>query len=189
MLPEDAQSAGLRHVVVRDGRLIATGTALTGDGTRPFSAVSGDGGDSWEFAWLPAEAPAVVLDLTASERGIVAVGAHGTGSEVDSSVWASEDGLVWVRHGLVEDGLGGPGAQWLEAVTISGQRVIAVGRSTTSTTDNITIWRSTLSLGGRPCRPSQAERSFRKARRPFVSGRRTRSSASAQVAAAASSPG
>ncbi|WP_157522903.1 hypothetical protein [Herbidospora cretacea] len=147
VLPDDAQSAGLRHVIARDGRLIATGTALTDDGARPFSAVSGDGGDSWEFAWLPAEAPAVVLDLTASERGIVAVGAHGTGNEVDSSVWASEDGLVWVRHGLVEDGLGGPGAQWLEAVTISGQRVIAVGRSTTSTTDNITIWRSTLSSG------------------------------------------
>ncbi|WP_157556358.1 hypothetical protein [Herbidospora yilanensis] len=147
VLPDDAQSAGLRHIVARDGRLIATGTALTDDGTRPFSAVSGDGGENWEFAWLPAEAPAVVLDLTASERGIVAVGAHGTGSEVDSSVWASEDGLVWVRHGLVEDGLGGAGAQWLEAVTISGQRVIAVGRSTTSTTDNITIWRSTLSSG------------------------------------------
>lgn len=147
VLPDDAQSAGLRHLVARDGKLIATGTALTDDGTRPFSAVSGDGGDSWEFAWLPAEAPAVVLDLTASELGIVAVGAHGTGSEVDSSVWASDDGLVWVRHGLVEDGLGGPGAQWLEAVTISGQRVIAVGRSTTSSTDNITIWRSTLSSG------------------------------------------
>ncbi|GIH27313.1 hypothetical protein Aph01nite_56230 [Acrocarpospora phusangensis] len=144
VLPEDASSAGLRHVVAREDRVVAVGTALTDDGSRPFSAVSLDEGETWEYSWMPAEEAAVVLDLTAGERGLVAVGSHGRSSEGDSSVWASADGLAWQRHALVEDGLGGAGAQWLGAVTISGQRVIAIGRSTTGTTDNITIWRSTL---------------------------------------------
>ncbi len=149
IVPEDARSAGLRHVVARDDRIIAVGTALTDDGTRPFSAVSRDNGDSWEYSWLPADENAVVLDLSAAQGGIVAVGSHGPSNEGDSSVWASADGLTWQRHTLTEDGLGGPGAQWLAAVTISGQRVIALGRSTTATTDNITIWRSTLTTEDR----------------------------------------
>ncbi|GES03085.1 hypothetical protein Acor_51510 [Acrocarpospora corrugata] len=149
VIPEGARSAGLRHVVAREDRIVAVGTALTDEGSRPFSAVSLDEGSTWEYSFLPADEAAVVLDLTAAEGGIVAVGSHGRSSEGDSAVWASGDGLAWQRHALVEDGLGGAGAQWLGAVTISGERVIAIGRSTTGTSDNLTIWRSTLTSADR----------------------------------------
>lgn len=145
VLPEDARSAGLRHVVSTSSRVVAVGTAQTEDGAVPFSAVSTDNGAHWEYEWLPVEETATVLGLTATGEGVVAVGTDGDPGEGDSTAWTSEDGLDWTRHTLTDDGLGGSGAQWLGAVAVSGGRVIALGRSTTYAEDHLTIWRSTLS--------------------------------------------
>ncbi|WP_208868691.1 hypothetical protein, partial [Microbispora triticiradicis] len=147
VLPPDATSAGLRHVVATKAGVVAVGVAVTEDGPRPFSAVSTDDGEHWEYAMLPAEADASVLDLTATAKGVVAVGSHRSAEadgEGDSTAWISEDGLDWSRHTLTQDGLGGRGAQWLGAVAVSGSRVVAVGRSTDYADDHLTIWRSTV---------------------------------------------
>ncbi|MEV0969125.1 hypothetical protein [Microtetraspora glauca] len=141
VLPDDTRSAGLRHVVARGNEVIAVGVA---DGGRPFAAVSSDNGSHWEYAWLPVEGAAAVLDLVAADQGVVAVGAHGPAGEGDSTVWISGDGLDWTRHTLTGDGLGGAGAQWLGSVAVSGNRVVATGRSATYTEDHLTIWRSTF---------------------------------------------
>jgi hypothetical protein len=144
VLPEDARSAGLRHVVSTKSGIVAIGVARTADGSVPFSAVSTDNGSSWEYDWLPVEETATVLGLTATDGGAVAVGSDGAPGEGDAAVWTSKDGLDWTRQDLAEEGLGGSGAQWLGAVVVSGDRVIALGRSTTYEEDHLTIWRSSL---------------------------------------------
>ncbi|GII29675.1 hypothetical protein Pmi06nite_31170 [Planotetraspora mira] len=149
VIPDDARSAGLRHVVATDSGVVAIGTEVTEEGVRPFSAVSADDGAHWEYGRLPAEETAVVLDLVAANGGLVAVGSHGPAGEGDSAAWISEDGLAWTRQTLTQDGLGGAGTQWLGAVAVSGTRVLAIGRSTGYADDHLTIWRSSLTAGGR----------------------------------------
>ncbi|MBP2707643.1 hypothetical protein JOL79_28060 [Microbispora sp. RL4-1S] len=151
VVPPDARSAGLRHVVTTENGVVAVGTAVTKHGVRPFSALSTDDGAHWEFGYLPAEQAAVVLDVTATGQGdgVVAVGSHGDGGEGDSAAWVSGDGVDWARQTLTQDGLGGPGAQYLAAVAVSGSRVVAIGRSTGYADDHLTIWRSTVTTGDR----------------------------------------
>ncbi|GLX08494.1 hypothetical protein [Microbispora sp. NBRC 16548] len=151
VLPPDTTSAGLRHVVATEAGVVVAGTAMTEDGPRPFSALSTDDGASWEYGTLPADAAASVLDLTATGRGLVAVGSHRSpaeGGDADSAAWVSEDGVDWSRQTLTQDGLGGQGAQWLGAVAVSGDRVVAIGRSAGYAAgyadDHLTIWRSTV---------------------------------------------
>ncbi|WP_067178805.1 hypothetical protein [Microtetraspora niveoalba] len=146
VLPDDTHSAGLRRVVARGGEVIVVGLA---DGRRPFAAVSSDDGSHWEYAWLPTEEAAAVLGLAATDQGVVAVGAHGRAGEEDSTVWISGDGLEWTRHTLTADGLGGDGAQWLGSVAVSGDGVVAAGRSVAYTQDHLTVWRSRLTSSDR----------------------------------------
>ncbi|MDP9865188.1 MULTISPECIES: hypothetical protein [Streptosporangium] len=144
VLPPGATSAGLRHVVLYGGHIVAAGTARTGDGLRAFGAVSADNGSTWEFSWFPAEEAAAVQDLAATEAGVVAVGWQGLPGEGDSVAWTSEDGLGWQRHAPTQGSLAGDGAQRLGAVAVSGDQVVALGRSTTYNADHLTLWRSTL---------------------------------------------
>jgi hypothetical protein len=145
VLPEGARSAGLRHVVSTKAGIVAIGVARTGDGALPFAARSTDGGARWEYAWLPVEDAATVLGVAATGEGIVAVGSDGAPGEGDSAVWTSGDGLAWRQDILEDDRLSGDGAQRLGVVAVSGDRVIALGRSTTYVEDHPTIWRSALS--------------------------------------------
>ncbi|MFJ2028951.1 hypothetical protein [Streptosporangium sp. NPDC087985] len=144
VLPPGATSAGLRHVVLHGGHIVAAGTAQTGDGLRAFGAVSADNGSTWEFSWFPADGAAAVQDLAATTEGVVAVGWQGLPGEGDSVAWTSEDGRAWQPHTPTQGSLGGDGAQWLGAVAVSGGQVVALGRSTTYNADHLTLWRSTL---------------------------------------------
>lgn len=164
VLPQGARSAGLRHVVATEtGDVVVIGVAVTGEGVRPFSAragsasvsaamtgEAGDGGMEWEYGRLPADGGAAVFDVTATRRGLVAVGSSGPAAESDSAAWISGDGLGWLRRTPVSDGsggpdgrlLGGPGAQWLGTVAVSGEAVVAIGRSPAGAGDHLTVWRS-----------------------------------------------
>ena len=42
------------------------------------------------------------------------------------------------------EGLAGEGAQWLGTVAALGDRVVALGRSTTYTDDHLTLWRTAV---------------------------------------------
>ncbi|GAA3028136.1 hypothetical protein GCM10017559_63070 [Streptosporangium longisporum] len=147
VLPPGATSAGLRHVVLFGGYVVVGGTARTEDGVRAFGAVSTDNGMNWEFSWLPADRASAVHDLAATPEGVIAVGWQGVPGSGDSVAWISEDGLTWKRHTPGRggpDGLDGDGAQWLGAVAVSGEQVLALGRSTTYSADHLILWRSTL---------------------------------------------
>ncbi|MET8144674.1 hypothetical protein ABZU32_30595 [Sphaerisporangium sp. NPDC005288] len=146
VIPEGARSASLRRVVVHDQRIVAVGGATDDKGVeRPFAAVSTDDGVTWAYSWLPADATATVLDVAASGDGLVAVGSYGPPATEDSAVWTSQDGTDWQRHTLTGDGMTGDGAQWLGAIAVDGDRVVAVGRSTTYTSDHLTLWRTSFS--------------------------------------------
>jgi hypothetical protein len=144
VVPEGASSATLRRVVATPSGLVAVGAAATGEGRRPFAAVSADHGRTWTYSWLPAEGAATALDLTAAGSVLIAVGSHGSSSGGDAVAWISEDGRHWNRQSLEETGLAGEGAQWLGTVAVLGDRVVALGRSTTYTSDHLTLWRTTL---------------------------------------------
>ncbi|RBQ18488.1 hypothetical protein DP939_18450 [Spongiactinospora rosea] len=144
LTPPEASSAGLRHVVVAGGRIVAVGEARVNGSPRVFAAVSADNGSSWEYGWLPADQAAAVTDLAETDGGIVAVGSHGPSAESDSAAWTSQNGLTWQRQTLTQEGLGGSGAQWLTAVAVSGGDVVAVGRSTTYSADHLSLWRTNV---------------------------------------------
>ncbi|MFB9894768.1 hypothetical protein [Planobispora takensis] len=148
VLPAGATAASLRHVVTYGGQAVVAGVARTPDGERAFTAISRDNGTTWRTVWLPAEGAAAVQDLAAVEHGVVAVGWQGTPGEGDSVVWTSGDGLSWQRHAPTQGQLAGDGAQGFGAVAVSGDQVVALGRSTTYDADHLTLWRSTLD-GGR----------------------------------------
>ncbi|WP_394303771.1 hypothetical protein [Sphaerimonospora cavernae] len=163
VIPPDARSAGLRHVVTTAaGAVVMIGVSVTGEGARPFSALSDwksasaeaaaeAGGMRWEYGAMPAEAGASVLDVTVTRSGLVAVGAYGSAGEVDSTAWISGDGRGWTR--VAGDGpggpdaqtLGGPGARWFGMVAASGDAVVAIGRSAAG--DHLTVWRSRVMTG------------------------------------------
>ncbi|MCW2876237.1 MAG: hypothetical protein JWQ95_337 [Sphaerisporangium sp.] len=146
VIPEGARSASLRRVVLQGNDVVAVGSAQNDKGAeQPFAAVSGDDGVTWQYSWLPSDAAATVLDMTTSKSGLVAVGSYGPPATGDSAVWTSEDGHDWQRHTLTGDGMTGDGAQWLGAIAVIDDRVIAVGRSTTYTADHLTLWRTTFS--------------------------------------------
>ncbi|WP_248965452.1 caspase, EACC1-associated type [Sphaerisporangium perillae] len=143
VIPKGAHSASLRRVLVKDGQIITVGGATNEKGVvHPFAAVSGDDGDTWEYSWLPADAEAAVLDMTSSRSGLVAIGSYGPPTTGDSTVWTSVDGRDWQRHTLTGDGMTGEGAQWLGAIAVINDKVVAVGRSTTYTADHLTLWRT-----------------------------------------------
>ncbi|GAA3202256.1 hypothetical protein GCM10010486_85400 [Nonomuraea roseoviolacea subsp. carminata] len=144
VLPDGASSAGLSHVTAYQDRLVAMGAARVQGARRVFAAVSRDDGATWSTAWLPAEKAADVDDLAATDQGLVAVGWHGTPGDADSAAWISQDGATWTRSDLTKDRLGGPGMQWLAAVTVAGSEVVGLGRSTTYDADHLILWTSTL---------------------------------------------
>ncbi|NUW46432.1 hypothetical protein [Nonomuraea rhodomycinica] len=144
LLPDGASSAGLSHVTAYQDRLVAIGAARVQGARRVFAAVSRDDGTTWSTAWLPAEKAADVDDLAATDQGLVAVGWHGAPGDADSAAWISQDGTTWTRSDLTKDRLGGPGMQWLAAVTVAGSEVVGLGRSTTYDADHLILWTSTL---------------------------------------------
>ncbi|RJL33474.1 hypothetical protein [Bailinhaonella thermotolerans] len=144
IVPSGAQETGLRHVVARGDAVTAVGLARRGGDRVPFSAVSSDGGRTWTTHWFPRSGEAEIDDLVATAYGLVAVGASGSPGTQDSAAWTSADGETWERRSPTGTGLSGPGVQRLDGVTVVGEQVVAIGRSTTYTQDHVTLWRSTL---------------------------------------------
>ncbi|WP_283135592.1 hypothetical protein [Rhizohabitans arisaemae] len=144
IVPEEAAGAGLRHVVARGPELVAVGTALQDGRSRPFAALSADGGREWSTHLLPADEPANVDDLAAGPDGLVAVGSAGPPGAEDSAAWVSVDGRTWESQTFAAVDLMGAGVQRLGTVAVSGNQVVAIGRSTTYSADHLTVWRTSL---------------------------------------------
>lgn len=65
--------------------------------------------------------------VTAGGPGLVAVGIDWSGGNAVAAVWTSVDGIEWQRLAHDESVFGGNGNQWMEAVTVGGPGLVAVG--------------------------------------------------------------
>ncbi len=86
----------------------------------------------------------LIRDIAIGGPGLVAVGADGSGGDLDAAVWYSTDGRVWTRVPHDELVFGGPGDQYPMAVAAGGPGFVAVGDdSTPDGTAGITaVWTS-----------------------------------------------
>ncbi|WP_329086483.1 MULTISPECIES: hypothetical protein [unclassified Streptosporangium] len=83
----------------------------------------------------------LVQAVIGADSGLIAVGSAGAPGSEDSAAWLSRDGREWQPQTL-PDGLGGQGIQRLHAVAASGKQFVALGRSTTYSSDHLTLWRT-----------------------------------------------
>jgi hypothetical protein len=130
-LPAGAHSAVLQQVAIRGRRIAAIGTQVRASGPVPFAAVSTDGGARWREITLPApDGPAGVSAITAAGGGFVAAGTWGAQHVI---MWWSLDGLSW--HAVLPSGRwpGGPGAQRICGLSVSGAVLSGVGYVATRT--------------------------------------------------------
>ncbi|HSR43865.1 MAG TPA: hypothetical protein VLT15_01375 [Acidimicrobiia bacterium] len=86
--------------------------------TRIESDVFGGSGQQW------------IRDIAAGGSRLVAVGADGSGGDLDAAVWYSTDGSTWSKVVHDEAVFGGPGDQYMMAVTAGGPGFVAVGEDT-----------------------------------------------------------
>lgn len=133
-LPAGAHSAVLQQVAIRGSRIAAIGTQARASGPVPFAAVSANGGASWRETTLPVpDGPADVSAITAAGGGFVAAGTWGMTGAQHVIMWWSLDGLGW--HEVLPSGhwLGGPGAQRISGLSVSGTVLSGVGYAATGT--------------------------------------------------------
>ncbi len=71
-----------------------------------------------------------IRDIAAGGSGLVAVGADGSGGDLDAAVWYSTDGHTWSKVVHDEAVFGGSGDQYMMAVTAGGPGFVAVGEDT-----------------------------------------------------------
>jgi hypothetical protein len=129
----------LASVVPGGPGLIAVGSATDGNYADAAVWVSSDG-QAWtripddsnvfggEFNLYNDDGDQQIRDITAWRGGFVAVGTDGRPwvFEYDAAVWLSPDGLTWTRV-PDQDALGGPKFQAMNAVTVGGPGLVAVG--------------------------------------------------------------
>jgi hypothetical protein len=86
-----------------------------------------------------------MADITVWRGGFIAVGSDGLLGEwpdFDAEVWLSPDGVTWTRV-PEQDALGGPGGQFMCAVTVGGPGLVAVGLDDPSGVDaHAAVWLS-----------------------------------------------
>ena len=80
-------------------------------------------------AW-PVGSPVVGFVAVGTDTLVTGVSAPADGTEsaeIDAAIWVSDTGVAWRRVPHDVDDLGGPGAQVMEAVTVAGPGMVAVG--------------------------------------------------------------
>jgi hypothetical protein len=69
-----------------------------------------------------------MFSVTVGGPGLVAVGWDGSDEDFDAAVWTSVDGITWSRVPHNEAVFGGASTQKIQAVTVTGSGLVAVGR-------------------------------------------------------------
>ncbi len=128
---------------VLNGRVVAVGSEISGDGTDPASWISDDAGATWQrdplTSGLREAGNQLMHYVVETSGGLVAVGHEATGESLDAAVWRSGDGINWT--GETAPSFGGPGhEEMLGATTFNGD-LVAVGYGTTPGADrDAAVW-------------------------------------------------
>jgi hypothetical protein len=83
-----------------------------------------------------------IADVFMGGPGLIAVGQDGPIDDADAAVWYSVDGRAWTRVPHDPDVFGGPGSQYMSAVTAGGPGFVAVGYDWMSEVDGAAVWTS-----------------------------------------------
>jgi hypothetical protein len=144
-LPDGASSAVLQRVAIQGRRITALGMQARPSGPVPFAAVSANGGSTWRETALPAPgSSAGVTALVAVGGGFLATGTLGAGGTQDVIVWWSGNGLTWHTVRPVGKRPGGPGAQQITGLSVSGNVLTGVGYAATGTGQHPVLWQARI---------------------------------------------
>jgi hypothetical protein len=139
-LPPGTGTGSFSQVLARDAVLVAVGSATAGRRPQAFSAVSADGGRTWQSEPLPGGGEFPAATLTA--QGLLVAAVTGMPGRTDVELWTSADGRTWLRSRPHGSGLDGRGAQRLTALTTIGADLLAVGVNGNYLGDTTTLWRT-----------------------------------------------
>jgi hypothetical protein len=122
----------LQQVAINGNHVAALGRETTALGSKPLAEFSADGGVTWTR--VPFRAPGAAMAftaLTADAAGFTAAAQLGSPGQQCSAIWASADGITWLRE--TADGRGSPtgGAHQIDALAAAGQAVIGIASITT----------------------------------------------------------
>jgi photosystem II stability/assembly factor-like uncharacterized protein len=120
--------------------LVAAGSVTLGAQSQVVSAVSADGGRTWQPQLLSGSGELTTTTLTA--RGFLMAVVTGAPGRTDVELWTSPDGRSWRRSEPHGTGLDGRGAQRLTALTTIGADLLAVGVNGDYRGDATTLWRT-----------------------------------------------
>lgn len=128
-LPEGAYASSASHVVEYAEELVAVGSYVTEPGADAGWAtwVSRDAGRTWRVGQIVAKEKAFVSEVLVADGVLVALGAVGSGRDLDAAAWISRDGRSWESIDLGIDRTGGPGNQLFRAGLVDGDRLRIVG--------------------------------------------------------------
>jgi hypothetical protein len=139
-LPPGAGAGAFTQILSRGGVLVAAGSVTLGAQSQVVSAVSADGGRTWQPQLLSGSGELTTTTLTA--RGFLMAVVTGAPGRTDVELWTSPDGRSWRRSKPHGTGLDGRGAQRLTALTTIGADLLAVGVNGDYRGDATTLWRT-----------------------------------------------
>jgi hypothetical protein len=142
-LPAGSTGAWCDKVAVKNNVLVATGTAATANGSRPFAFVSTNGGSSWQEARLPTTGSprySTVSAETTTAGGFVIAGTVGRPGATGVVLWTSANGTAWTLTTPTGTGLTGQGDHKLTGLTMMGTNLLAVGTVADHLGKQPTLW-------------------------------------------------
>jgi hypothetical protein len=126
--------------------LVAVGYDESGaDGDKEAAVWTSTDGEAWtrvpqDAAVFGGAGEQRMWGVAATDAGLVAVGADGSGGDFDGAVWTSVDGISWARLPDAEASLGGPGDQTMTYVAVVGPDLVAVGYEGPSDEADGAVW-------------------------------------------------
>jgi hypothetical protein len=136
----------MNGIVVAGPGMVAVGSTSDDTGSTAAIWTSPDG-----IAWtrLPntpetdtSEVHATMNAVIVGGPGLIAVGFVSDDDDFDAAVWTSPDGITWTRVPHDEGVFGGPDGQMMEAVTVGGPGLVAVGQDYNGDGVGAAVWTS-----------------------------------------------
>lgn len=133
--PEGLHADGLQTlnaVAIGGPGIVAVGTSAPGNHKDDAAVWTSTDGHDWlrvrdDSGVFTGPGDHQMLDVAATESGLVAVGLVGSLDSIDAAVWTSHDGLTWSRTPHNDEAFGGDGIQFMSGIAVGSFGVVAVG--------------------------------------------------------------
>lgn len=109
--------------------VVPGGPGVVAFGTALWTSSDGRSWDRFEYGEVLGGLESHLNDVVATDSGLVAVGADGSGGDRDAAIWTSFDGRTWTRVTHDETMFGGAGDQLASHVVAGDFGLLAIGRT------------------------------------------------------------